>query len=135
MPKIEIELDDETLLRVTHIAQSYAMSVENWLTDYAERQAEGNPRTGAWEPFSTSPGLVRLILLVDWDPMEMFEVGGVMHEYDRYASEILSQLEAGISQAALAEHLDHIIDKDHLYRGARPDSYQVAGKLRKVFAR
>ena len=38
-----------------------------------------------WKPFSSLHGFIRLILLVDWDPIGVFGLPGALSQYDRYA--------------------------------------------------
>ena len=64
--------------------------------------------TEEWKPFKSLEGMVRLILLVDWDPIGIFGAFSAMDEYDSYAQQIAELLEAGIGETALIEHLTQI---------------------------
>ena len=41
-----------------------------------------------WHPFSSLHGFIRLILLVDWDPIGIFGFPGTLSQYDRYANDV-----------------------------------------------
>jgi hypothetical protein len=59
-----------------------------------------------WRPFSNLHGFVRLILLVDWDPLGVFGIPDAMDEYDSYVGEICELLKSGAAREDLIEHLD-----------------------------
>jgi len=47
-----------------------------------------NHQSDDWKPFSTLYGFIRLILLVDWDPIGVFGLPGALDQYDRYMDDI-----------------------------------------------
>ena len=58
-----------------------------------------------WRGFANSLGFIRLVLLVDWDPIKVFGYAEAMDEYDSYAVKVHEMLWAGASQKALAAYL------------------------------
>ncbi|MCW3098796.1 MAG: hypothetical protein JWL77_4414 [Chthonomonadaceae bacterium] len=86
-----------------------------------------------WTPFSTLHGFVRLILLVDWDPIGVFGYTGAMDEYDSYAAEICTMLCGKVSREQLIAHLDDLEKNTMGGRGERPAQAQVADKLLLVY--
>lgn len=60
------------------------------------KQQQRAPRTG-WESFASLHGMVRLVLCVDWDPIDLFGTVQTLDEYDQYASGVRQLLERGTS--------------------------------------
>lgn len=58
-----------------------------------------------WERFGDLMGFIRLILLVDWDPIGVFGHPRAMDEYDSYAVGVYNLLYSGASRQELVEHL------------------------------
>jgi hypothetical protein len=65
------------------------------------------PQRTDWKPFESLEGHVRLILLVDWDPLGVFGNPEAMDEYDSYVQTVASKLAAGASAADIR----HLLDK------------------------
>ena len=82
-----------------------------------------------WTPFSNLQGFVRLVLLVDWEPIGVFGKPNAMDEYDDYAPEICKLLCSGTSRETLIAHLDKIEKQQMRLRGERPAQAEVADKL------
>ncbi len=55
-----------------------------------------------WMPFAHPLGFIRLLLLIEWDPIKIFGEPGAMDEYDTYAVQVydLLQSDAGVSDVA-----------------------------------
>ena len=83
----------------------------------------------AWSPFSDLHGFVRLVLLVDWDPIGVFGCADAMNEYDSYATEVCKLLLSGVSCETLVVHLDTIEKQWMGLRGGRREQAEVADKL------
>ena len=64
----------------------------------------------SWRPFCTLQGYVRLVLLVDWDPIGIFGYSGAMNEYVSYAEGICGLMESGATREILIAHLDKAED-------------------------
>ena len=58
-----------------------------------------------WQCFANSLGVVRLVLLVDWDPIGIFGIPEAMDEYDTYAVNVHNMLSTGTSQEDLVSYL------------------------------
>ncbi len=58
-----------------------------------------------WIPFAHPLGFIRLILLVDFDPIKMFGEPGAMDEYDRYAIKVYDLFQSGAGPAEIAAYL------------------------------
>jgi hypothetical protein len=88
----------------------------------------------AWDMFGNSLGCVRLVLLVDWDPIGIFGIPEAMDEYDTYAGKIHNMLGAGASQDDLVAYL-RFVQSELMGVGSNPDMslIAVAAKLRSVF--
>ncbi len=86
-----------------------------------------------WKPFTNLLGFVRLILLVDWDPIGVLGIERAMDEYDSYASDICDLLQAGTSRAALIAHLNNIEMVTMNSRGNVMGQKQVADKLLRMY--
>ena len=87
----------------------------------------------AWRPFAKLHGFVRLVLLVDWDPIGIFGYTGAMDEYDGYATDICDLIRAGASRETLIHHLDTIEKQRMSSRGERPVQAEVADKLLRLY--
>lgn len=72
--------------------------------DEPKRHPRRGPQPG-WEHFASLQGLVRLVLCVDWDPIDLFGVIQVLDEYDSYAAQVRALLEAGATVEELTAHL------------------------------
>ena len=88
---------------------------------------------GDWQPFCSLRGVVRLILLVDWDPIGVFGSLDALNEYDSYASGVCKLLEAGATREKLIAHLDHIEKASMGLRGERIVLAEIADKLLVVY--
>lgn len=85
-----------------------------------------------WQRLATPLGFIRLVLLVDWDPLGVFGYVETMDEYDSYAVAIYDLLCAGASKHQIAEHLRAIETERMGVRGcANLDA--VADKLKQVY--
>ena len=86
-----------------------------------------------WENFANSLGVVRLILLVDWDPIGVFGHAGAMDEYDRYAVKVHEMLWTGASQESIAAYLG-FVQRELMEIKGKPDAelLVVAAKLQSV---
>ncbi len=82
-----------------------------------------------WQPFKTLQGMVRLVLLVDWDPIGVFGHPGTLDEYDSYAAEISARLLAGESAATVADCLRKMQEENMRLRANPEHVSQVAEKL------
>jgi len=92
-------------------------------------------RTGAdWERFIGPMGFIRLILLVDWDPIGILGHPGAMDEYDRYAVGVYDLLSSDASQQDVVEYLRRIEVEQMEVRGNLDMPLTgVAAKLRQAF--
>jgi hypothetical protein len=61
-----------------------------------------------WIQFAHPLGFIRLILLVEWDPIRILGEPRAMDEYDRYAVEILDLLQSDKGAADLSAYLNHV---------------------------
>ncbi len=87
-----------------------------------------------WQGFSSPYGFIRLILLVDWDPIGVLGYPEAMDEYDRYAPAIYDLLRKGASVPELAAYLHQIeVERIGVRGNARMPLTAVAAKLRSVF--
>ncbi len=86
-----------------------------------------------WTPFSSLLGHIRLILLVDWDPIGVFGIPEAMGQYDDYALGVLGLLSNGSNEADIVEHLKQIEVNAMCIVGDRLQRQLVAQKLKKVF--
>ena len=87
----------------------------------------------AWRPFSTLHGFVRLVLLVDWDPIGILGEPDAMNEYNSYASGICRLLDRGATRDALIAHLDSLEKQRMGMSGEGHRQAEVAEKLLKIF--
>lgn len=85
-----------------------------------------------WKPFTSLEGMVRLILLVDWDPIGIFGHAGAMTEYDSYTPDVCDLLMAGASREQLAIHLEQIETVQMGMRGDAVTRKIVAEKLLRI---
>jgi len=58
-----------------------------------------------WMPFAHPLGFIRLILLVDFDPLKMLGELAAMDEYDRYAVRVYNLLQSGATVEGVAAYL------------------------------
>lgn len=71
-----------------------------------------------WTALSDLEGFVRLVLLVDWDPIRVFGYAGAMDEYDSYAAAICDLLRSGASPDKIVEHLQAVEQQQmRIFRG------------------
>lgn len=88
-----------------------------------------------WSYLATPLGFIRLILLVDWDPIGVLGYAEAMDEYDSYAPGIYDLLSKGATVKELTDHLQQIEMERIGTRGnPRMPTVAVAAKLRIVFA-
>lgn len=84
-----------------------------------------------WTPFKSLTGMVRLILIVDWDPIGVFGHKSTLDEYDNYVSAVVDKLNEGAGVEALA---DCLFELERGLMGIRGSSIShrllVAAKLR-----
>lgn len=87
-----------------------------------------------WERFSHPLGFIRLILLVDWDPIGVFGHPKAMDEYDSYAIEVYDLLVSDASQEELVTCLRQI-EREYMESGGNPnmDILTIAAKLRVTY--
>ena len=89
--------------------------------------------TSDWQRFSHPLGMVRLILLVDWDPIGIFGHAGAMDQYDGYAVDVYDLLRSGASEEELAAHLHRIeVERMGMHGSSPMHLAMVAAKLRQV---
>lgn len=83
-----------------------------------------------WIPFQSLTGMVRLILIVDWDPIGVFGHRNTLNEYDSYVSTVVMKLEEGVGIEVLA---DCLVELERGPMGLRGSSLEhrllVAAKL------
>lgn len=84
-----------------------------------------------WQSFGTPLGFIRLVLLVDWDPIGVFGYPKAMDEYDIYADEIYGLLQTGIAKHKIIEHMRNIEKQKMGVRG-HADLDKVVSKLKQV---
>ena len=87
----------------------------------------------AWRPFSTLEGFVRLVLLVDWNPIGILGYAGAMDEYDSYVDDLCHLIRNGATRDMLVTHLDKIEKQRMGLRGERPAQTEVADKLLEIY--
>lgn len=93
-----------------------------------------NRNIGDWERFADPLGLIRLILLVDWDPIGIFGYPRAMNEYDSYAAAIYDLLVSDASQEELVAYLRQTEAERMGVRGKSLANLQtVTMKLRLAF--
>jgi len=63
------------------------------------------PQPGDWKAFATLEGHIRLILLVDWDPIGVFGIPEAMDEYDSYVKTVIAKLQRGATVADISHLL------------------------------
>ncbi len=63
-----------------------------------------------WMPFAHPLGFIRLILLVDFDPIKMFGEPWAMDEYDSYAIKVHDLYQSGAGPAEIAAYLSGFQD-------------------------
>ncbi|BDI33596.1 hypothetical protein CCAX7_56470 [Capsulimonas corticalis] len=87
-----------------------------------------------WQPFASPLGVIRLILIVDWDPIHVFGPPDGLDEYDSYAPGILQQLENGADVERLMDHLHFQETTNMGMATARERLRPIAQKLLYAFA-
>ena len=87
-----------------------------------------------WGRFGDPMGFIRLILLVDWDPIGVLGHPGAMDEYDSYAVGVYDLLSSDASQQELVDYLRRI-EVERMGAGGNLDMplTGVAAKLKEVF--
>ena len=87
-----------------------------------------------WQNFANSLGIVRLVLLVDWDPIGIFGIPEAMDEYDTYAVNVHNMLATGTSQEDLVSYMRFVQSQLMGVRGSSdPQLLEVAAKIQTVF--
>jgi hypothetical protein len=86
-----------------------------------------------WRPFSTLHGFVRLVLLIDWDPIGILGYSGAMDEYDSYANGICRLIQEGATRDMLIAHLDRIEKQQMGGLGERAVQTEIAEKLLEIY--
>ncbi len=86
-----------------------------------------------WKEFASLEGFIRLILLVDWDPIGIFGYPAAMDEYDSYAPPICSLLVSGATRESLAAHLREIENRQMGMTHSHTDCEAAADKLLAVY--
>ena len=132
MPKFEIKLDEKILRRAERYAASHGLTIEAIVANVLQSKAHTPASQRDWEPFKNLLGMVRLVLLIDWDPIGVTGYRGAMDEYDRYAEDVHKLLETGATQEELTAHLRYVANTRMGLR-ERPELPAVAAKLRRVF--
>ncbi len=85
-----------------------------------------------WEPFESTEGQVRLLLIVEWDPIGVWGMGvNNLDEYDSYVSRIHALVMSGASVTDIAERLRQLEKEMGVRSGVRADS--VAVRLRDIY--
>lgn len=87
-----------------------------------------------WLPFSNLQGFVRLVLLIDWDPIGVLGRPRAMDEYDSYVDAICDMIQSGATSEMLAAHLDSIEERQMGLRRKRRANTEVAAKLLEIYA-
>ena len=87
-----------------------------------------------WRSFANTLGVIRLVLLVDWDPIGIFGIPEAMDEYDAYAVNVHNMLSTGTSQEDLVSYLRFVQLQSMGVRGSSdPQLLEVAAKIQTVF--
>ena len=87
-----------------------------------------------WDRFATPMGVIRLILLVDWDPIGVFGYAGAMDEYDGYAVDVFDLLASDASQEALVTYLRRVeVERMEVKGNPFTPLAAVAAKLRLAY--
>lgn len=81
-----------------------------------------------WSRFATPLGFIRLVLLVDWDPIGIFGEVRAMDEYDRYAVEVYDLLCQDTPHHKIADYL-RTVEKERMKIRGETDVDVVARKL------
>ena len=89
----------------------------------------------SWKPFNDLLGFVRLVLLVDWDPIGILGYPGAIDEYDSYADQVCELIHSGATREDLIGLLDGIEKKWMNLPGERRAQGEVADKLLRAHAR
>lgn len=86
-----------------------------------------------WIPFESLIGIVRLILIVDWDPIGVFGHRSTLNEYDSYAFAVAEVLKQDASVETIFQVLDEI-EVEYWNRRQSSDEHlrTVAAKLLKA---
>ena len=92
-------------------------------------------RNTDWMPFAHPLGFIRLILLVDWDPIRILGEPGAMDEYDSYAVGIYDLLQSDRGIAEIAVYLGHVL-KDLMETTGRTEHLNLlAEKIYRTYHR
>ena len=87
-----------------------------------------------WERFGNPMGFIRLILLVDWDPIGVFGHPQAMDEYDSYAVGVYDLLSSDASEQELVDYLRRIeVERMGVGGNSAMLLIGVAAKLKEVF--
>ena len=133
MPKLEIEMDANTLRNAQKYATANDITVEAVIVNALRRRANAAASRKDWHPFANPEGMVRLVLLLEWDPLGVAGFYGAMDEYDSYAEDFTGLLETGATQDELTAHLREIERTRMNIKRERPELREVAATLRRVY--
>ena len=133
MPKIEIELDENTLRNAEKYAASNEITIGEAINNALRGRANASAKRKDWHPFANPTGMVRLVLLLNWDPSNVAGLSGAIDEYDNYADDISALLASGATQDEVTAHLREIERNWLNIKRERPELREVAAKLRRVF--
>jgi hypothetical protein len=89
-----------------------------------------------WKPFRSLLGVVRLVLIIEWDPIGVFGYRDTLDEYDNYAWSVVKLLRANAREDEIEGHLLRL-EKEELGLGRvdHTNRRRVARKLIEVAAR
>lgn len=88
--------------------------------------------SGDWARFATPLGFIRLVLLVDWDPIGVFGEARAMNEYDTYAVEIYDLLCQDTPCGKIADYL-RMVASERMGVSGKADDDMVARKLKLAY--
>ena len=64
-----------------------------------------------WKPFNNLKGMCRLILAIDWDPIDIFGQPDSLSQYDKYAAEVANMLIARADSQSIRDYLVSVTTK------------------------
>ncbi len=88
-----------------------------------------------WMPFAHPLGFIRLILLVEWDPIRMFGEPGAMDEYDSYAVQVHDLLQSDASVSDIAAYLSRVQSELMSMKTDSERLLLLAGKIWRTYHR
>ena len=133
MPKIEIELDENTLRNAEKYAAANDITIGEALANALRGRANASAKRKDWHPFANPAGMVRLVLLMNWDPLNVAGAPGGIDEYDTYADDLSALLASGATVDELTAHLRELERTWMNIKRERPELREVAAKLRRVY--